>query len=125
DLGQNAPAFQTQLIGGQSISLESLRGKVVLINFWATWCGPCRAEMSYFQTLGAKYGSKDFEVLAINFQEKPETITKYTDSIGLKLDVALDLKGEINRRYGVNQYPVSFVIGRDGKILARQYGPFN
>jgi peroxiredoxin len=125
DVGQTAPAFQSQLVGGQPISLESQRGKIVLLNFWATWCGPCREEMSYFQTLAQKYGEKDFKVLAINFQEKPNTISAFTDKLGLKLDVVLDLKGEINRLYGVNQYPVSFVVGRDGKILARQFGPFN
>jgi peroxiredoxin len=125
DVGQTAPTFQAQLVIGQPISLESQRGKIVLLNFWATWCGPCREEMSYFQTLAQKYGEKDLKVLAINFQEKPDTITRFTDKLGLKLDVALDPKGEINRLYGVNQYPVSYVVGRDGKILARQFGPFS
>ncbi len=125
DVGQTAPAFQAQLVIGQQISLESLRGKVVILNFWATWCGPCREEMPYFQTLEQKYGKKDLQVLAIDFQEKSETITKFTDKLGLKLDIGLDPKGEINRLYGVNQYPVSYVIGRDGAILARQFGPFN
>ncbi len=125
DVGQQAPAFQTQLVSGQPISLESLRGKIVLLNFWATWCGPCREEMSFFQSLADKYGQKDFAILGVDFQEKPATITDFTQQHGIRYDIGLDLKGEISRLYGVNQYPVSFVIGRDGKILARQYGPFS
>src|SRR5262245_38163778 len=90
DVGQKAPVFSTQLVSGKTIALDSLRGKVVLLNFWATWCGPCAAEMPYFQTLANKYDSKDFQILAVDYLEKPETITKFTDKLGLKFDVALD-----------------------------------
>ncbi len=124
DIGNQAPNFTTQLISGQNVSLESLKGRIVLINFWATWCGPCRAEMPFFQRLADNYDKKDFQVLAIDFLEQPATITKFTDQLGLKFDVGLDQKGEINRAYNVLSYPTSYVIGRDGKILARQSGPF-
>ncbi len=125
DIGQKAPAFTVDLVSGQTVTLASLRGKVVLINFWATWCAPCRREMPFFQQLADRYGGKDFQVLAINYQEQSNVITKYTKQIGLKFDIGLDLKGTINHLYGVNQYPVSYVIGRDGTILARQAGPFS
>jgi cytochrome c biogenesis protein CcmG/thiol:disulfide interchange protein DsbE len=125
EVGQPAPSFTAQLINGQQVNLESLRGKIVLVNFWATWCGPCRSEMPLFQTLSDKYDKKDFQVLAVNFLEKEDTIIDFTRKLNLKFDVALDPKGEINKQYGVLQYPVSYVIGRDGKILARQAGPFS
>ncbi len=124
DVGQKAPDFTVQLVSGQTVTLQSLRGRIVLINFWATWCTPCRQEMPFFQQLADRYGKKDFQVLAINYQEQSNVITRFTQQIGLKFDIGLDLKGAINRLYGVNQYPVSYVIGRDGTILARQAGPF-
>lgn len=125
EVGQSAPSFSVQIVGSQqTASLESLRGKVIVLNFWATWCGPCREEMPFFQKLTERYDAKDLQVLAINFREKDDTINKFTSEHGIKFPIGLDLKGEINRLYGVAQYPVTYVIGRDGKILARQYGPF-
>jgi peroxiredoxin len=123
--GQVAPDFSAKLVSGQTVSLKELRGRVVLINFWATWCAPCRHEMPDFQKIADRYDKKDFTVLAVNFQESPETIKKFTTNMGLKFDVALDQNGAINHLYGVNQYPVSYVIGRDGKVLVRQYGAFS
>jgi peroxiredoxin len=125
EVGKFAPDFTAKLTNGQTMSLKDLRGKVVLINFWATWCTPCRREMPSFQGLADRLDKKDFQVLAINFQETPDQISKFTEPLALKFDVALDQDGKINRLYGVNQYPVSYVIGRDGKILAQQYGPFS
>ncbi len=125
DVGQVAPDFTVQLVTGQTVSLQSLRGRVVLLNFWATWCAPCRKEMPYFQRLASSYDSKDFRVLAINFQEQADAITRFASQFGLQFDMGLDLNGALNRLYGVNQYPVSYVIGRDGTILARQLGQFD
>ncbi len=125
DVGQKAPDFSVELVSGQTVTLQSLRGKVLLINFWATWCTPCRLEMPFFQQLADRYDKKDFQVLAINYLESSSQITKFTQQLGLKFDIGLDPKGAINRRYGVNQYPISYVIGRDGTILARQAGPFS
>jgi len=124
DVGNKAPNFTTQLISGQTVTLESLKGRVVLVNFWATWCGPCRAEMPFFQRLADSYDKKDFQVLAIDFLESPEQISKFTSQLGLKFDIGLDQKGAINRTYNVLSYPTSYIIGRDGKVLARQSGPF-
>ena len=125
DVGQKAPLFTAKLVSGQPVTLESLRGKIVLLNFWATWCGPCRGEMPFLQALADKYDKKDFAVLAVNFLEQPDTIAKFTNQFNLKFDVVLDPKGEINRLYGVNHYPVTFIVGRDGTILAQQSGPFS
>ena len=125
DVGQIAPDFTVQLVTGQTVSLESLRGRVILLNFWATWCAPCRKEMPYFQQLANSYDKIDFLVLAINFQEQADAISKFASQLGLQFDIGLDPKGAVNRLYAVNQYPVSYVIGRDGTILARQLGQFD
>lgn len=125
EVGQQAPSFTPQLIDGQQVKLDSLRGEVVLVNFWATWRGPCRSEMPLFQAIQDKYDKKDFPILAVNILEKQNTIIDFTRKLNLKFDVALDPKGEINKQYGVLQYPVNYMIGRDDKILARQAGPFS
>ena len=124
EVGKVAPDFTAKLTTGQTMSLKDLRGKVILVNFWATWCTPCRREMPSFQGLADRLDKKDFQVLAVNFQETADQVAKFTEPLGLKFDVALDPDGKINRLYGINQYPVSYVIGRDGKSLAQQYGPF-
>ncbi|MCC7448827.1 MAG: TlpA family protein disulfide reductase, partial [Anaerolineae bacterium] len=74
--------------------------------------------------LADSYDKRDFQVLAIDFLEGPEPISKFTSQLGLKFDIGLDQKGAINRAYNVLSYPTSYIIGRDGKILARQSGPF-
>ncbi|MCC7446271.1 MAG: TlpA family protein disulfide reductase, partial [Anaerolineae bacterium] len=92
DVGNQAPNFTTQLVSGQTVTLESLKGRIVLVNFWATWCGPCRAEMPFFQRLADSYDKRDFQVLAIDFLEGPEPISKFTSQLGLKFDIGLDQK---------------------------------
>jgi thiol-disulfide isomerase/thioredoxin len=123
-IGKQAPSFSTTLLNGNIQSLASLRGKVVLINFWATWCGPCRVEMPFFQSLADTYGARDFVVLAINNREDAAKMQPFLDGIKVHFPVGLDQAGKINTLYEVRQYPTSFVIDRKGVILARQFGPF-
>lgn len=124
DIDNYAPDFTTQTLDNRDITLNSLRGKVVLLNFWATWCGPCRREMPDFQRLVEKYGKDGFVVLAVNFRESPEQINKFLQEINIDLLIGLDLNGEINRQFEVNTYPVTYVLGRGGEILAKQTGVF-
>jgi thiol-disulfide isomerase/thioredoxin len=120
-----APEFSLRDFNGSPVSLSAFRGSLVLLNFWATWCGPCRAEMPSFQALADKYGSQGFEVLAVNFAEQPDAVRAFVQQIGLKYRVGLDPSGAINRQYHVSGYPTSYVIGRDGAILDRWSGPVN
>ncbi len=124
DKGAPAPDFSAQLLNGSIVSLKALHGKVVLLNFWATWCGPCRVEMPIFQRLADSQNANDFVVLAVNYQESADKILPFTQQYKLKFDVALDISGKINQRYTVQRYPTTYVIGRDGLILVRQFGPF-
>jgi cytochrome c-type biogenesis protein len=125
DLGYRAPTFTAQLLNGKEVSLESLRGKYVLLNFWATWCGPCRAEMPYFQTLADRYSAGNFAILAVDFQESKAKVGPYIDNLKVNYNIGLDPKGEISALYQAVQLPVSYIIAPDGTILVRQYGPFN
>lgn len=123
EVGALAPSFSTQSPEGAPITLESYQGKVLLMNFWATWCGPCRSEMPVFQQLGAKYAPDGFEILALNFGESAETIQRFLTDQQLDLKVGMDVSGKINLAYKVLGYPTTYVIGRDGKIIARFTGP--
>lgn len=124
NVGMSAPDFSAKLINGSIVSLRSLRGKVVLLNFWATWCAPCKSEMPTLQTLEDRYKVLGFVVLAIDNREDASTIAPFLQTRALTFNVALDPNGTVNDRYTVRQYPTSYLIGRDGSILARQFGPF-
>ncbi len=123
-VGSAAPDFSTTLLNGSVTSLKSLHGKVVLINFWATWCGPCRSEMPLIQQYTDTQSPNDVVVLAINYKESASTIIPFTEQRSLKLTIALDPQGKIADKYQVHQYPTSYIIGRDGLIKARQFGEF-
>jgi cytochrome c biogenesis protein CcmG, thiol:disulfide interchange protein DsbE len=123
-IGTPAPAFSTTLLNGRIQSLKALQGKVVLLNFWATWCGPCRVEMPYFQKLADTYKDQGFVVLAINNQESAEVMQPFIEEYKLTFPIGLDKDARINALYMARQYPTTYVIGRDGNIIARQFGPF-
>jgi cytochrome c-type biogenesis protein len=125
NVGQTAPDFTVKQLDGQQVSLSALQGKIVLLNFWATWCGPCRAEMPSFQALADKYRTQGFEVLAVNYAEQPDAVGAFVREVGFTFRVGLDPSGVINRQYHVGGYPTSYVIGRDGAILERWSGPVN
>jgi cytochrome c biogenesis protein CcmG, thiol:disulfide interchange protein DsbE len=117
------PGFSGATVGGSSLSLESLRSRVVLLNFWATWCLECRVEMPALEQLHRDYASRGLTVLAVNFREKPETVRQYARELGLTMPLVLDAAGEIRQSYGVIGFPTSFLIGRDGRAVARAIGP--
>lgn len=113
-----APDFELNNLSGKSISLDSLQGKVILINIWATWCPPCRAEMPAMQKVYEEYHGQGFEILAINstIQDSLAKVQPFTGEYGLTFPVLLDEKGEVTRLYGVVSLPSSFFIGKDGII---------
>jgi peroxiredoxin len=123
-VGQTAPDFTVQTLDGKSVSLNSLRGRVVLLNFWATWCLPCRSEMPAFQKIAASYKSTDFTILAVNFRETQDQVQQYAHDLALTLPLGIDPQGTIGTMYHAVNFPVSYIIGRDGVILRRQLGPF-
>ena len=125
EVGNLAPDFTTVTPDGEAIALSDYRGDIVLINFWATWCGPCRVEMPEFQNVYERYNERGFTVLAVDFLESPEVVTAFAEEIGVKFPLAMDESGDINDSYDINQYPTSYVIDGNGVIIGRQAGLFS
>ena len=111
-----------QETAGQNLSLGALKGKVVFLNFWATWCGPCRAEMPSMEALYSRYREKGLEILAVNCGEEQEEVLAFMKSNRLSFPVALDSDGKVSGAYGIQAIPASFIIDREGKIIIRVVG---
>lgn len=118
-----APDFTLPAVAGESITLSTLKGEVVLINIWATWCAPCRAEMPEIQATYARYQAKGFTTLAVNLGEEPEVITAFLQQRGLRFPVLLDRDGKVSEAYGAYVLPESFLLDRQGVIRAAYRGP--
>jgi len=118
--GKPSPATDFQLadLSGHQVRLSDLRGKVVLLNFWATWCPPCKAEMPDLQALYAEYGSQhDFIVIAVNVEESRETAEAFARQYGLTFPILPDSDGRVsNQRYFIRSLPTSFIIDRTGHV---------
>jgi len=115
-IGKPAPNFKLQSLDGQSISLSDFRGKPVLINFWATWCGPCRIEMPYLQQIYEEWHGKGMVVLTINIGESSSQIKEFMQSQGLSLPVLLDKGGSVAQKYNILGIPTTFFLDKDGVI---------
>jgi thiol-disulfide isomerase/thioredoxin len=106
----------------RNISPGGLKGKVVFLNFWATWCGPCRDEMPSMEALYSRYRENGLEILAVNIQETEGEVLAFMESNGLNFPAVLDRDGKVSASYGVQAIPSSFIINREGKIIARVVG---
>jgi thiol-disulfide isomerase/thioredoxin len=113
--GPPQPLALKDLDGG-SHRLSDYKGKVVLVNFWATWCGPCRDEMPSIQELKDKLAGKPFVVLAVNLDEPESRIRKFLSQMKLDFIILLDPEGKAARAWGARILPATYVIGPDGKI---------
>lgn len=120
--GTKPPEFKGTTADSRAVSLDSLRGKVVLLNFWASWCIECRPEMPMFERLHREFAAQGLSVLGINTREGIEAIRGYAKELRLTFPLVLDPKGEINAAYGVIGLPTTFLIGRDGRAVARTVG---
>jgi peroxiredoxin len=118
-----SPEFNAQTTDGRTVSLASQRGKVVLVNFWASWCQECRPEMPMFEQLHRQFAAQGLSVIGINAREGTAAIRGYANELRLTFPLVLDIKGEINAAYGVVGLPATFIIGRDGRAVARAVGP--
>ncbi len=124
-VGNPAPDFTLQTPAGKSIQLSSLRGQWVFLNFWATWCPPCRQEMPTFQQLlDGKFGPvKDkVTVLAVDALESAEQVNGFLRDLNLAVPVALDSDGTVNRLYGIVNLPITFVVDPAGVVRYEQLG---
>jgi len=113
-----SPDFKLQSVGGDEIVLSELRGKVVLLNFWGSWCPPCKEEMPTMQKVYRDYQDKGFAILAVNaaFQEKPGASAAFLANNLLDFTILLDTDGEVSRQYQVHAFPTSYFIDSDGVI---------
>jgi peroxiredoxin len=121
--GQAAPAFELPLLDGGTISLTSLRGRVVLLNFWATWCKPCEDEMPAMERLHAALAGPGFELVAVSADASRDDVTKFRDRLGLTFPIASDPDKQVSEAYQSYRFPESYLIDRDGTILSRYIGP--
>ncbi len=121
--GERPPEFSGRTVNGKRLSLAGLRGRVVLMTFWATWCPPCREEMSLFERLHRKLAKEGLAVVGVNAREQGAPIREYANALGLTFPLILDPQGEIQEAYGVIGLPTAFLIARDGRAVARAIGP--
>lgn len=111
-----APPIALLTVDGSPVSLQQFLGKVVLVNFWATWCEPCIAEMPSMQQLRDRFAAEGFEVLAVNYQEGPARIGAFMQKMNLSLPVVRDTDGSVARQWGARVFPASYLIDRSGNI---------
>ena len=120
--GGEFPGFSFTDLGGKTISLADYRGKVVLVDFWATWCPPCIAELPHVLETYRKFNDKGFEIIGISLDSDKEKLEKFIADEGMDWPQYFDGKGwenELSNKYAVNSIPATFLIGPDGRIIAR------
>jgi peroxiredoxin len=122
-ISKPAPDFTLETVSGQSMRLSDLRGKAVLLNFWATWCAPCKIEMPWFVELQNEYGSQGLQIVGVAMDDSSkEDIAKFAKDMGVNYPVLMG-KEAVGEEYGgVPALPESFFIGRDGKIVDKIIG---
>jgi cytochrome c biogenesis protein CcmG/thiol:disulfide interchange protein DsbE len=121
-VGDRAAGFTVTTPAGESIALDDYRGSVILLNFWATWCGPCREEMPAFQAAYEARKDDGLVVLAVNYQQKAADVTPFVEELGLTFPVALDPSLKVATLYRVRGLPMSLVIDREGLVRVRHVG---
>jgi len=121
-VGSPAPPLSLQLLDGGSATLAQQRGKVVVVNFWATWCVPCRTEMPRLQELATQMAGQPFAFYAVDLEESPDQITPFRRELGLTVPILLDDNGDATRIYGVRGLPATFVIDKQGILRQQRLG---
>jgi len=117
-----APNFTLKSRSGKNIKLSELRGQVVLVNFWASWCGPCRQEMPVLEKLYKKYRALGFVVLGINVDDDPAQAESLLKMINVSFPILFDSDKKISEKYKITAMPSSFFVDRDGKLRSEHKG---
>ena len=121
-VGKPAPDFTLKDVDGREVALKDLRGKAVLLNFWATWCEPCRDEMPHLEALHEAFKDKGLVVIGINATESAEIARKYFAEQGYTFQSLLDPAGDAYNKYGAGGYPGTVLIDKDGIVRYAQRG---
>ncbi len=119
-----APAIVLPQLDGELVSLDVFKGQVVIVNFWASWCGPCRAELPTLERLYQIEQTRGLTVLAVNstFQDDQTNVAQMQRDLGLSFPIVLDYEGTVGHRYGVRMLPTTFIIDRQGVIRQVLFG---
>ncbi|ANB58747.1 MULTISPECIES: peroxiredoxin family protein [Anoxybacillaceae] len=126
--GQFAPDFELLSITGNKVKLSDLRGKTVILNFWATWCPPCRAEIPEMQKFYENNKNNNVEILAVNLtnsESSPDTVKDFVRDKGMTFNILLDKQGKIGNLYGIITIPTSYIIDKNGIIREKHVGPMS
>ena len=122
DKALRAPDFTLQDLSGKRWSVKDSKGKVVFLNFWATWCVPCRDEMPQMEKLHREFKSEGLEIVAVNFREDKQTVKKFVAELGLTFRILLDLDGAVSNEYGAWALPLSYFVDRKGIFIGKVNG---
>jgi len=117
-----APGFRLTDVDGAPRALASFRGSVVLLNFWATWCIPCRDEMPVMERVHRSYRERGLVVLAVNFKESAPEVRLFLDKLGVSFGTVLDTDGKVSEKYRVRGLPVTFLVDREGTLRWKAIG---
>jgi peroxiredoxin len=115
--GTTPPPFAGPTLGG-TLAMTDVRGKVVFVNFWASWCVECRPEMPALERLHREFGPRGLAIVGVNAREPATAVRRYATELGLTFPLVLDPDGTITTRYGVIGLPATFLVGRDGRAVA-------
>lgn len=122
-VGDVAPNFQLRDLAGQMVTLSQLRGKIVLLNFWATWCGPCRVEMPAMEQLYRTFPRKEFEILAVSTDPQGAVVTRpFQQEMGFTFPILHDSEYRVGLTYGARTLPMTFMVDRQGVIRQKIFG---
>jgi len=123
-IGYSAPDFTLPTTDNKEFKLSDYRGKPVILNFWASWCGPCRYEVPAFKSFYEKYGDEGVPIIAVNTQDNPDSAIAYAKSDGLKFTIPVDPQGKVSSLYNVRGLPTTYFIDENGIITSIKIGPF-
>ncbi len=121
----DAPDFTLKNLEGSEISLKDFEGKVVFLNFWASWCGPCREEMPSMERLWQRFKEEDFVILAVDLRESRGEVVSFMKEHNLTFPVLLDSKGEVGSMFGVRAIPTTYLLDSKGRIVGGAIGARN
>jgi len=111
-----APDFTLHSVGGTNLRLQEQRGQVVMLNFWASWCGPCKQEMPRLNRLYEKYHASGFQLLGVNVDDDARNASGVSSTLGLRFPILLDTEKRVSRLYDLSTMPSTVLIDRDGRV---------